>query len=66
MGNHALFLSQGRSKFIDAHWFLHELFNRIKPSWVCQVGEETIADFRVSFLHSRYMSPFLINEIKFI
>jgi len=59
-------LSQGRSKFIDAHWFLHELLNRIESGWVCQVGEETIADFSVSFLHSCYTSPFLINEIMFI
>jgi hypothetical protein len=55
-----------RSKFIDAHWFLHEQFKRIKPGWVCQVGEETIADFCVSFLHFRYVSPILLNETNFI
>jgi hypothetical protein len=58
MRNHALFLSYARCEFVDAHWFLHELFKRVKPSWVCQISEEAIADFRVSFLHSRSVSPF--------
>ena len=66
MRNHALFFSQTRRKFIDTHRFLQEQFKRFKPSWVCQIGEETIANLRVSFLHSRCLSPILINEINFI
>ncbi len=60
-----LFLSQTRSKFIDAHWFLHELFKRSEISWV-SAREETVADFRVSFFYSRYVSPFLEDELSFI
>ncbi len=61
VGYHALFLSEGLGEFVYAHGFVHELFEGGKSGWVCEVGEEVVANGCKGFFHvypRQYMNTY--------